>query len=347
MPTPLDLLSSANRASKIHNIPDLVTTLDTVADSDRFVIDRRDGNGNWLNKQISAADVKAQVASAAAAVPSEDSIQDGQVIEIFDDYAVGAISSFTKGTGWLNNGVGSGCSIVSRTHADGRTQKRLEIKSGQYGRTLPWGKYWNRLKIILMFRLNHGVTINPVDGYVGVCSGTTNMVASATTDNFIGIRWGDGLSALTFTAGTLINYFNMGVGFRFHSRRGTTSTSIGAGGSGHSVPANEGYLSPLIFEVGRPTFATDIASVLYSVKEVSVSSTNVEHSRTKDLIKGLLTSNSTSLASISELEAAAGGSVGTGSGNFDQSTGGLDTVNFSWPHAFGLEIAALGIRKVY
>ena len=139
----------------------------------------------------------------------------------------------------------------------------------------------------------------------------------------------------------------MGVGFRFHSRRGVTSTSIGAGGSGHSIPATEGYLALLIFEVGRPAFASDLSSILYSVKEVSVSSTTVEFSRTKDLIKGLLISNSTSLASISELEAAAGGSVGTGSGNFDQSTGGLDTVNFSWPHAPGLEIAALGVRKVY
>lgn len=346
MPPP-DLQTSAERASKIHNLSDEATTLDTVSDSDLLVLDRRDANGLWKNLKITAKNLKAQVVPTAVAVPSEDSIQDGQVMEIFDDYAVGAISTFNKGTGWLNDGVGSGCSIVNRTHVDGRTQNRLQLSAGQYGRKLPWRDKWHRLKIILLWRLNHGVTINPVDGYVGVCSGTTNMVASATTDNFTGLRWGDGASALTFTAGTKINYFSMGVSFRFHTRRGTTSTSVGAGGSGHTLSADEGYLSPIIFEVGRPVFATNASSVLYSVKELSPSNLQVEFSRSKDLIKGLLSSHAQSLASQSELEAAAVGQLGSTSGSFDQSTGALDTVNFSWPHAPGLEIAALGVRKVY
>lgn len=347
MPTPLDLLSSANRASKIHNIPDVVTTLDTVSDSDRFVIDRRDVNGNWLNKQISATDVKAQVATASVVPPIENTIQDGMVLELFDDYSLGAISSFTKGTGWLGNGVGTGCTIVSRTQADGRSHKRLQIIAGQYGRTLPWGKYWNRLKIVCLWRVNKGSTINPVDGYLGVCSGMVNMVASATTDNYIGVRWGDGASALTFTAGTAMNYFNMGVGYRFYTRRGTTSTLIAAGGSGHSVSASEGYLSPIIFDVSRAPFANDAASVLYSVKEASPGTPRVESSLTKDLIKGLLISSSTSVLSLSELETAAIGNAGNNSGNFNQSTGGLDTVNISWPHADGLELAGIGVVKVH
>jgi len=346
MPAP-DLLTSAERASKIHHLTGEATSLDTVSDSDLLVIDRRAADGTWANKKITAANLKSAVAPSAAAVPSEDSIQDGQVMEIFDDYTVGAISAFNKGTGWLNDGVGSGCSIVSRTHVDGRTQKRLEISAGQYGRKLPWADKWHRLKIILLWRLNHTATINPVDGYVGVCSGTTNMVASATTDNFIGVRWGDGASALTFTAGTKINYFDMGVSFRFHSRRGTTSTLIGAGGSGHSISADEGYLSGIIFEVGRPPFATDASSVLYSVKELSPAPGQVEFSRSKDLIRGLLSSHSTSLSSQSELEQAAVGQLGSNSVSFNQSTGALDTVNFSWPHVPGLEIAGLGVRKVY
>jgi len=346
MPAP-DLLTSAERASKIHHLTGEATSLDTVADSDLFVIDRRNADGTWENKKITAANLKSQVSSAAAVIPREDSIQDGQVIEIFDDYSLGAISAFNKGTGWVNDGVGSGCTIVSRTQADGRAHNRLELIAGQYGRKLPWGKYWNRIKVVLFLRLNHTATINPVDGYLGFCSGTTNMVASASTDNFIGIRWGDGASSCTFTAGVLINYFNMTVSFRFYSRRGTTSTLIGAGGSGHSVSAAEGYLSPLVFECSRPYFATDASPVTYTVKEISPPASLVESSRPKDLIKGLLISSATSALSMSELETAAIGNSGNTTGAFDQSTGGLDTVNFSWPHAEGLEIAALGVRKIH
>lgn len=337
---------SATRAKRIHEVTE-ITTLDTVGTTDQFVVDRQDGNGNWENKRISAANAKAQLASSSTVVASEDTTQDGQVIEMFDDYDLGAISSFTKGTGWLNNGVGSGCSIVSRTQADGRIHKRLSISAGQYGRTLPWGKYWNRLKIVLLWRLNHTATINPVDGYVGVCNGTTNMVASATTNNFIGIRWADGASQLLFAAGTLINYFNMSASFVFHTRRGTTSSLIAGGGSGHSVSATEGYLSPIIFEVSRPPAATDASSILYSVKEASPPSSLVESSRPKDLIKGLLASSAGTVVSLSELETAVIGNGGNSSVSFDQSTGGFDTVNFSWPHASGLEIAALGVRKVH
>lgn len=337
---------SATRAKRIHEVNE-ITTLDVVGSTDQFVVDRQDGSGNWENKRISAANAKAQLSSAAAVVAGEDSIQDGQVIEMFDDYSLGAISSFTKGTGWLNNGVGTGCSIVSRTMADGRTQKRLSISAGQYGRTLPWGKYWNRLKIILLWRLNHTAQISPVDGYVGVCSGTTNMVASATTANYIGLRWADGLSTLTFNAGTLINYFSMGATFCFFTRRGTTSTIIAGGGSGHTLPATEGYLAPIIFEVSRPPAANDAASILYSVKEASPPVALAESSRTKDLMKGLLQSSSGSTVSLSELETATIGNGGNSSVSFDQSTGGFDTVNFSWPHVPGLEIAALGVRKVH
>ena len=349
MPAP-DLQTSAERASKIHHLTGEATSLDTVGDSDLFVIDRRNADGTWENKKITATNLASQVATPptpAPFVPAEDSIQDGQAIEIFDDYAVGAISAFNMGTGWRDDGVGSGCSIVNKTQADGRAHNRLQIASGQYGRKMPWGKFWNRVKIVILWRLNHGVTINPVDGYVGVCSGTTNMVASATTDNFIGIRWGDGASALTFTPGTLINYFQMGVSFRFYSRRGTTSTLIAAGGSGHTVSAAEGYLSPIIFECSRPPAANDNSAILYSVKEVSPPPSLVESSRPKDLVKGLLISSATSVLSMSELETAVIGNSANSSVSFDQSTGGFDTINISWPQSSGLEIAAVGVRKVH
>lgn len=343
-----DLLTSAQRASKIHHLPDEATSLDIAGDADLFVIDRRDANGNWLNHKLTATNLAAQLSSAIVTpVPAEDSVQDGQAIEYFDDYALGSISAFDQGTGWLSDGVGSGCSIVSRTTADGRAHNRLSISNGQYGRPMPWGDKWNRVKIVLLWRINHTATMTPGDGYIGICSGTTNMVASATTANYIGARWSDGLSSITFTAGTRINYFNMGSAFRFWSRRGTTSTSIGAGGSGHTLSAAEGYITAFVVEISRPPFATDASSVLYTIKEASPPASLVESSRSKDLIKGLLSSSAGTAASMSELETAVIGSTGNATGAFDQSTGILDTVNISWAQVPGLEIAALAVRKVH
>lgn len=271
---------------------------------------------------------------------------DNTVVEFFDDYSLGAISTFDRGLGFLADGVGTGCTIANKTQADGRTHQRLVLSNGQYGRPLPWGKFWNRMKIFILWRLDHNASFTS-DGYIGVCNGTTNMVASATTNNFIGIRWGDGLSTSTFTAGTKINYFDTGVGYRFHSRRGTTSTSIGAGGSGHTISADEGHLSGILYEVSRPVFLNDSSSVTYTHKEVSPPSTFVEFSRGKDLVRKVLNSFSTSIVSMSEAETATVGTAGNGTGAFDQSTGGLDTVNVSWPFATGLEIAAIGITKLH
>lgn len=273
----------------------------------------------------------------------------GTAMEYFDDYAAGSITTFDKGWGWADDGVGEGSTIVSATHTDGRTENRLQINAGQYGRRMPWGDKWNRLRVAVLWRVNAVATITNVDGYVGICSGTTNMVASASTDNFIGLRWGDGASNLTFSNGTVMDKFNMGVAFRFYSRRVTTSTFIASGGSGHFVSSTEGFLSGIVYEMSRPVFATNGTSVLYSHKEVSPDTTAVEYSRAKDSMNQLLWDDSTSATTVTAAESAIlGGIGGTTTGNFDQSTGILDTLNISWLKGIdGLQLAAIGVRKVY
>lgn len=281
---------------------------------------------------------------------TEISQSKGLAVEYFDDYSVGSIDVFDQGWGWENDGVGDGsgtCAIVSQTHADGRAEQRLQIAGGQYARRMPWGALWNRIRIVVLWRVNALATINPVNGYIGVCSGTTNMVASASTDNFIGVRWGTGADSLTFAAGTKADRFNMTTAFRFYSRRGTTSTAIASGGSGHHVSASEGYLSAFMYEVERPVFATNGTSVTYTHKEVSPASGLIEFSRSKDSVKAILSDLALSLASVSNSESVIAGSLGGGSGSFDQSTGVLDTVNISWPQFDGLQIAALAVQKVY
>lgn len=270
----------------------------------------------------------------------------GLAMEYFDDYAVGAITVADKGLGFINNGVISGGTIGVQTHIDGRTEQRLQLNVGQYGRKMPWGAKWNRIRIAVLLRVNDVASINNVNGYLGVCSGTTNMVASGTTDNFIGLRWGDGASTLTFSNGTVMDKFNMGTSFRFYSRRGTTSTLILAGGTGHFVSATEGFLTALVYEVSRPAFATAGTSVTYTHKEVSPSSTDVEWSRAKDALKFLLWDDVTTITAMSASEGSIIGTTGNTTGAFDESTGVLDTLNLSWAMASGLQIAALGVRKV-
>lgn len=274
--------------------------------------------------------------------------KDDFVYETFSDYAVGAISVFDKGSGWANNGVGTNASIISATGADGRTQNRLALNNGSYGRRMPWGAFWNRIKICTVWRINNGSTFLNTNGYVGICSGTTNMVDSATTTNFAGVRWGDGTGTSTFTAGTKISFFDVPT-FRAATRRVNTTTDRGGLSSGHTVSADQGYLSTSIIELSRPVFANDASSVNYSIAEASGNQTSVQFSHSKNLALFMAGSDITAgnLAnSNSDTAVSIVAGITAAPFAFDQSTGALDTINFYWPQAFNLEIAAFAIRKI-
>jgi hypothetical protein len=210
---------------------------------------------------------------------------------------------------------------------------------------MPWGGKWNRLKIVLMLRINTVASLTTVNGYFGVCNGTTNMVGSATTNNFIGLRTGDGTGGGTYSVGTASEYVNM-PGWRFVSRRVTTTTDIGAGGSGHHITASEGFLTPLVYEVSRPVFSGG-GSVTYTHKEVSCAPSLVEFSNSKETVNRLLDDVAGTTASQSQADTAIVGSSGTLGAAFDESAGVFDTVNFMWDEFEVLEIAAFGVRKIY
>jgi len=277
----------------------------------------------------------------------EQSAFDDFATEFFDSYAIGAITAPSLGSGWTQAGVASGASIISSTMADGRTHQRLALNNGSYGRKMPWGALWNRVKIVVAVRINSGVTLNNINGYIGVCSGTAAMVDSAVCANFVGVRWGDGTGSATFTAGTKINFFGL-PNFRATTKRAAVISDKGGLSSGHSVSADGGYLSFIIVEMSRPVFANDAASVNYSVGESSCDTTTVQFSHTKDegrvLCQGDLATTLANSASDNAIVGAAG--VTAAPFAFDQSTGALDTVNLFWAQASNLEIAALAIRKV-
>lgn len=285
------------------------------------------------------------VGSAFAQQPEDD-----MALDFFEEYSVGAISALDKGAGWLVNGVASGATIVSRTHVDGHAMKALSLLNGQIGRKMPWGDKWNRLRICIGVRLNAAATFNTVAGaqFLGVCSGTTNMAGSATTDNCIGYRWGSAAGeAITLTAGTRGNYFNVGTAFRFMSRRGNTITVIASGGSGHAVPAVEGNIGLLMLRIQRPVFANDSSSVNYVLLEGTPQASEIEFSRAKNAVRQILQDDAGSGSASTQDQNTGGFLTGTTTSAFDQSTGALDTFNVAWPETVNpLEIYCVGIRKL-
>jgi hypothetical protein len=280
-------------------------------------------------------------------VPGELSLQDDAAVEFFDGYSVGAIASFTQGLGWANNGVSvGGASIIATAGADGRAQQRLALNNGSYGRRMPWGDKWNRIKVVLMLRIDNAANFANTNGYIGVCSGTAAMVDSAVCANFVGTRWGDGTGTSTFTAGTKISFFDTPT-FRAVSRRVNTTTDRGGLGSGHTISADAGYISMVIQEISRPVFANDAASVNYSVGEAETNQTTVQFSKTKNIASRIAFGDITSTLAASGSDSVMGANGVTAVPfAFDQSTGALDTINLYWPQAFNLEIAALCVRKI-
>ncbi len=299
-------------------------------------------SGQWIS--ITAG-------SSSSTTPGEigTGAEPGYASDYFDSYTVGAVSALSGGYGWgSNNAVVTGGNIILATMADGRTHNRLALNNSSFGRKMPWGAFWNRIQIAISCRINSGVTFANTNGYIGVCSGTSAMVDSAVTANFVGVRWGDGTGTSTFTAGTKISFFDVPT-FRAVSRRVNTTTDRGGLSSGHTISANQGYLSTVIVDISRPVFALDADSINYSVAEASTNQTIVQFSHEKDCVEHLLKSADYSLTLLSANAVSLFGASGVTATPFafDQSAGVLDTINLYWPQAFNLEIASLAVRKIW
>jgi len=321
-------------------IPDLVAAT-TIADTDMIEL----CNPGVLSQKATALQLKTY------AVPLALSLADGWAVDTFDDYPLGAISSFNKGYGFVNNGVGSGCSIIAATQASGQAEQRLRMIAGQYGRKMPWGNDWGRIQIAWLWRVNRGSTFTSNLAYFGVCSGTTNMAASVNTDNFTGIRTPSDASACVFSAGTRVNLITINPAIRFMTRRGApgadTDRTSGAGTAGACISASAGYLSGHFLEISRPAFVGG-GSVTYNFGRRMTDASRVEDSLPKTAAQSMIQSDIvTALGSGNTNGVILGGSPNTHNYAFDESTGELDTINLTWPEAFEMEFGVIGVRKVY
>ncbi len=262
---------------------------------------------------------------------------DGIAIDYFEDYTVSQSSGFNAGRGWSGNWVTSGtATIVSRSGLNSITQKRLSLTSGQIGRTFKWGGKWNRVTLGILARINDSANINTVNYYAGVCSGTTNMVGSGSTDNFIGLTGAAGGTInWTHTAGTQHNYFLASAGNGV-SRRGTTDTARGAAAGQVTIPATEASLHFFLVDIMRAPF-TGASSVTYTQIVKVPTATHREYPHLRDDFRNMMMypADYTTVLGASTSVAAV----------FDESTGVLDTFNFYWNCASPIEIAAVLCRK--
>jgi hypothetical protein len=277
---------------------------------------------------------------------------DGLSLDLFEEYAPGAIGAPTGGFGWDTNGIVSGGNIVQRSIANGRTERRLSLTSGEFARKLYVGSDWHRLRIALLLRVNGSSTFTG-NGFVGLCSGTSNPFGG-TTDNSIGIYF-DPASANSwaFVNGTAKDFFFQSVSTRFVTKRGAGAPAdfgAGAGSDGRRFAATENARSILFLDISRPVAATTATPVTYSFGMRSTNVTQAEFALSKRaLLHTLLASVNANLAgddTIVQVSGSAGTTV-TNSTTFDESTGVLDTLNIRWDGAHPLEICGMGVFKVY
>jgi hypothetical protein len=278
---------------------------------------------------------------------------DGLSLDLFEEYAPGAIVAPAGGFGWDTAGIVSGGSIVQRSIANGRTEKRLSLSAGEFARKLYVGSDWHRLRIALLLRVNGASTFTG-NGFVGLCSGTSNPFGG-TTDNSIGIYFDPiNVNSWAFVNGTTKDFFFQSVSTRFVTKRGAgapVDQGAGAGSDGRRFGSTESLRTILFLEVARPVAATPATPVNFSWAMRSTNATQAEFALSKrTLLHTLLDSaNSGLLASSDTIVTVAGSAAGavTNTISFDESTGVLDTLNIRWDGAHPLEICGMGVHKVY
>ena len=278
---------------------------------------------------------------------------DGFALDLFEEYAPGVITGPAGGFGWDTTGVVSGGTIVQRNIANGRTERRLSLSSGEFARKLYWGGDWHRMRVAVLLRCN-GASTFTASGFVGLCSGTANPFGG-TTDNAIGVYFDPvNVNSWVFTNGTTTDFFAQSVGTRFVTKRGAgapTDHGGGAGSDGRRFASTEALRTLLFLEFRRPVFASSVSSVNYEIGMRSTNATQAEFALSKRVLFdcALEPANNSTLAQDDNLVTTTGSGATTvqNNFNFDVSTGDFDTLNIRWDGAHPLEICGLAVHKIY
>ena len=340
------------RPTRAKAIPDL-TEKTSMATGDIMLLTRLTAApDDYENFRISwdnlLAQIESEVGGGDSTVAPEVTNGDGLAIDFFESYAVGSISSFTEGNGWTANGVGTNCSIVSRTTHDGVAQKRLRITgAGEIGRKMPWGAKWNRIRIGLLIRIDASATFDSRFA-IGVCSGTSAMYLSSTPTNWAGAAQFDtGTDTFTFATGTQNDYV-ISQSYEGVWRFGATTNSI-AGSfttAKMAAPTTEAWLAGYFCDIYRDAFSGTTAVGYTHDNFAANDSAKVQRHCTRSHWHKLMQAQNPATDAPNLLTAGTGHPVT--SGNVDESAGVFDSINFYWENASNpIEIAAFGVFKLY
>lgn len=275
---------------------------------------------------------------SAAEVQPNILLDDGLAMDYFEDYADGQSSGFNAGRGWAGDWSVSGGQIVTRTTHNGIIQKRLELTSGEIGRTFRFSSIWNKIQVGILCRID-AASLPAMDYYLGVCSGTANMASSPTCANFIGQRG----SAITWTPLAFAAQDSLlSSATQLITRRVNTDT-VNSTIAGLVVPSTEACLGEIWFEITRARFSGPGDPVTYTHRILAVSGASVNAGMSM-MKSSFINSMHTGLTPSDGFVGSLDSSVAP---TFDQSTGSLDTFNFYWNCPTPIEIGAVAIRKVY
>lgn len=282
-------------------------------------------------------------APGAPGAEGETLMSDTWAFDTFKDYSVGASPTLNGGKGWDGNGVSVNGAIVSRSWLGSITHKRLELTGpGAFRRKMGWGNKWKKLRIGVLWRINHGATFGGSWG-IGINSGTATGWLDASTPNWIGAGNNLALSGntFTFTTGTDWDYFSNAF-LNFSTKVGVTETDVGggSGSTGRDVSSSEGLLVPFILDVARPEYAS---SVTYSFQLMGPHGAN-NSIRYSQGFGALIDFMREPVLGTSGWSAAT-----TQSANITNSevAGAFDSVEIVWKHnTQKLELAAVAVRKI-
>lgn len=218
--------------------------------------------------------------------------------------------------------------IVTGRILNGIQTPLISISNDQIGRTFQIGSNWTRLAVGVRIGIDANVTLTNTGFAFGMCSGTTNMFKSATTNNFFGIT---STGPATFSANTFSLPF-------FAARRvGVTETNTSVSslllGNMTLAGGSDGRLHTLIVQLTKTNTGTIDFSTIYSNNTVS----GVVLQSRSDWINSM---------ESEPLVAPNAGYTRTDTTGFsiDEATNGvLNTVNVSWAQAAALLIADIGI----
>jgi hypothetical protein len=222
--------------------------------------------------------------------------------------------------------------IITGRVLNGVRTPMLAISADQIGRTIQIGNNWQRLAIGIRVGLVGSSTLLNCGFALGVCSGTTNMFSSGTTNNFFGIiSSGVGSGTATFGSNTFSLPFS--VCRRVASVNTVTAVSSLLIGNLDLSGGADGRLHTLIVQLTRNGSTIDFTT-MYS----NNTSSGVALQSRENWIN--------SMEADPLVIAASPGYARTNTTGFavDEATNGpLDTVNISWAQAVALHIADIGV----